>query len=75
MFAVLVIAVTRYLMAGQVAAAFALPLTALLTRSFDWSFALFMGLLVYAAHHKRFVGMLHGEEPKLYISDRMGPRG
>jgi glycerol-3-phosphate acyltransferase PlsY len=71
----LVIAVTRYMMAGQVAAAFTLPLTAIVTRSFDWYFALFMGLMVYAAHHKRFVGMLQGKEPKLYINDRMGPRG
>lgn len=73
--ALLVIAITRYMMAGQVAAAIALPIAAIVTRSFDWSFALFMGLLVYAAHHRRFVGMLHGKEPKLYINDRMGPRG
>lgn len=26
-------------------------------------FALAKGLLVYSAHHKRFVGMLRGEEP------------
>ena len=31
--------------------------------------------VVYAAHHKRFIGMLHGKEPKLYINDRLGPRG
>ena len=73
--ALIVIAITRYMMAGQVAAAFALPLAALATRSFDWSFALFMGLIVYAAHHKRFVGLLQGKEPKLYINDSMGPRG
>jgi acyl phosphate:glycerol-3-phosphate acyltransferase len=73
--ALVVIAITHYMMAGQVAAAAALPLTAIVTRSFDWYFALFMGLIVYAAHHKRFVGMLHGKEPKLYINDRMGPRG
>ena len=41
----------------------------------DWPFALLMGLVVYAAHHKRFVGMLQGKEPELYIDDRMGPRG
>jgi glycerol-3-phosphate acyltransferase PlsY len=71
----LTIAVTRYMMAGQVTAAFTLPATALLLRSPDWPFALFIGLLVYAAHHKRFVGLLRGKEPKLYIDDRMGPRG
>ena len=71
----LTIAVTRYMMAGQVTAAFTLPAAALALRSPDWPFALFMGLLVYAAHHKRFVGLLQGREPKLYIDDRMGPRG
>lgn len=71
----LVIAITRYMMAGQVAAAVTLPVTALLLHSPDWPFMLFMGVLVYAAHHKRFVGMLQGKEPKLYVNDRMGPRG
>lgn len=71
----LTIAVTRYMMAGQVAAAFTLPVAALALRSPDWPFALLMGLLVYAAHHRRFVGLLHGREPKLYFEDRMGPRG
>ncbi|NTU71658.1 MAG: glycerol-3-phosphate acyltransferase [Coriobacteriia bacterium] len=69
------IALTRYMMAGQVAAAATLPLTALVLGSPDWPFALGMGAVVYAAHHKRFVGMLQGREPKLYINDRMGPRG
>jgi acyl phosphate:glycerol-3-phosphate acyltransferase len=73
--AVLAIALTRYLMAGQVAAAFALPTTAILTGSFDWPFALFVGAFVYVAHHRRFVGMLQGKEPRLYVNDRMGPRG
>ena len=73
--ALLIMAVTRYMLAGQVAAAVALPITALMLRSPDWPFALFMGALVYAAHHKRFVGMVQGKEPKLYINDRMGPRG
>lgn len=73
--ALTVIAVTRYMMAGQVAAAFALPVTALALRSPDWPFALLLGLLVYAAHHKRFMGLLRGEEPRFYINDRMGPRG
>jgi acyl phosphate:glycerol-3-phosphate acyltransferase len=73
--ALVVIALTRYMMAGQVAAAFALPVAALVLRSPDWPFALFMGLLVYAAHHRRFVGLLQGKEPKLYVEDRMGPRG
>ena len=72
---VVCIAITRYMMAGQVAAAAALPVVALGTHSLDWPFVTFMALLVYSAHHKRFVGMLHGKEPKLYINDRMGPRG
>ena len=42
---------------------------------FGWPFALLMGVVVYAAHHKRFVGMLKGFEPQFYINDRMGPRG
>jgi glycerol-3-phosphate acyltransferase PlsY len=70
-----VIAITRYMMAGQVAAAITLPATALLLRSPDWPFALLMGIIVYAAHHKRFVGMLRGREPKLYVDDGSGPRG
>jgi glycerol-3-phosphate acyltransferase PlsY len=69
------IAITRYMMAGQVVAAATLPVTALLLRSPDWPFALAMGAVVYAAHHKRFVGLLHGKEPKFYIHDRGGPRG
>ncbi|HEY5506564.1 MAG TPA: glycerol-3-phosphate acyltransferase [Coriobacteriia bacterium] len=72
---VLVIALTRYMMAGQVAAAFTLPVAALLLRSPDWPFALVMGLFVYAAHHKRFMGLLRGEEPKLYLQDGGGPKG
>jgi hypothetical protein len=63
------------MVAGQVAAAAALPATALLLRSPDWPFALFMGVLVYTAHHKRFIGMLQGREPRLYVNDQMGPRG
>jgi len=70
-----VIALTRYMMAGQVAAAATLPVAALVLRSPDWPFALVMGTVVYGAHHKRFVGMLRGDEPKLYVNDRMGPRG
>jgi glycerol-3-phosphate acyltransferase PlsY len=70
-----VIAITRYMMAGQVAAAFTLPVAALLLRSPDWPFALIMGLFVYAAHHKRFMGLLQGREPKLYVDDGSGPRG
>lgn len=70
-----VIAATRYMMAGQVAAAAALPVASVVLNGPDWPFALLMGSVVYAAHHKRFVGMLAGKEPKLYINDRMGPRG
>jgi len=73
--ALLVIAITRYMLAGQVAAACALPVAALALRSPDWPFALLMGGLVYSAHHRRFVGLLQGREPRLYINDRMGPRG
>lgn len=69
------IALTRYMMAGQVAAAWALPVGAIALGSPDWPFALLMGVLVYAAHHKRFIGMLKGREPRLYVNDRMGPRG
>lgn len=69
------IALTRYMMAGQVSAAASLPVGALLLRSPDWMFALVMGAVVVAAHWKRFVGMLRGKEPKLYIHDRMGPTG
>lgn len=73
--ALVMIAVTRYMMAGQVAAAVALPVTALLLRSPDWPFALLVGAVVYLAHHKRFIGLLKGKEPRLYIHDSMGPRG
>lgn len=71
----LVIAITHYMMAGQVAAAVTLPVTAIALGSPDWPFALLMGALVYSAHHKRFVGLLRGKEPKLYINDGSGPRG
>lgn len=70
-----VIAITRYMMAGQVAAAATLPVAAVVLDSPDWPFALLMGVVVYAAHHKRFIGLLRGREPRLYINDRMGPRG
>ena len=70
-----VIALTRYMMAGQVAAALTLPLAALVLHSPDWPFMLLMGALVYSAHHARFVGLLQGREPHLYVNDRMGPRG
>lgn len=71
----LTIAITRYMMAGQVAAALTLPVAAVAFDSPDVGFTILMGVVVYAAHHKRFVGMLRGKEPKLYINDRMGPRG
>lgn len=69
------IALTRYMMAGQVTAAWTLPIAAFLLHSPDIWFATLMGAVVYAAHHKRFVGMLKGKEPRLYVNDRMGPRG
>lgn len=71
----LTIAITKYMMAGQVAAAVTLPVTALLLASPDLIFALMMGAVVYVAHHKRFMGLLQGREPKLYINDGMGPQG
>lgn len=69
------IAITRYMMAGQVIAAATLPVAALVLRSPDWLFALVMGTVVYLAHHKRFMGLLRGHEPRFYIHDRSGPRG
>jgi hypothetical protein len=63
------------MMAGQVAAALTLPITAALLRSPDFAFALVMGAVVYAAHHRRFMGLLKGQEPRFYIHDRSGPRG
>lgn len=71
----LVIAITRYMMAGQVTAAVVLPLYTVITRQPDWPFAVALGLIVYSRHHRRFVGLLRGQEPKMYIEDRMGPRG
>jgi glycerol-3-phosphate acyltransferase PlsY len=70
-----VIALSRYMMAGQVAASATLPIAAWALRSPDWPFALVMGAVVYAAHHRRFMGLLRGEEPRFYIHDRGGPRG
>jgi glycerol-3-phosphate acyltransferase PlsY len=70
-----VIAISRYMMAGQVVASFTVPLAAILLRSPDWIFATVMGLVVYAAHHKRFLGLLAGKEPKFYVNDRQGPTG
>lgn len=70
-----VIALTRYMMAGQVAAALCLPVYVVITGQPDMIFVLLLGGLVYLRHHKRFVGLLRGKEPKLYVEDRMGPRG
>lgn len=70
-----VIAVTRYMMAGQVAAAISLPVYALMTGRPDAVFLILLGGLVYMRHHRRFVGMLQGREPKLYVEDGSGPRG
>lgn len=70
-----VIAVTRYMMAGQVAATLSLPVYVMITGQQDMLFVLLLGGLVYLRHHRRFVGLLKGEEPKLYVEDRMGPRG
>lgn len=69
------IAITRYMMAGQVAAAASLPVAALAFQSADLVFCAAMAAFVIAAHWKRFIGMLRGNEPKLYIHDSQGPRG
>lgn len=69
------IAVTRYMMAGQVAASLSLPLYTLATQQSDAALMCVLGAIVYARHHRRFVGLLKGEEPRLYIHDRQGPRG
>ena len=71
----LVIAATRYMMAGQVAASVALPAWAVSTRQADWLLMVVLGAVVYVRHHRRFVGLLQSKEPKLYIHDRQGPRG
>lgn len=63
---------TRYLMAAQVAAAITLPVAAALLRSPDFPFALAMGVIVYSAHHRRFIGLLHGNEPRLTIPRKQG---
>ena len=70
-----VIVLTRYMMAGQVTAALVLPAYAVLTRQPDWLFTVVLGILVYLRHHRRFMGLLRGEEPRMYTEDRMGPRG
>lgn len=69
------IALTRYMMAGQVAAAISLPVYTVVTRQPDWMFAVVLGALVYVRHHRRFMGLLRGQEPRMYVEDRMGPRG
>jgi len=73
--ALVVIAITRIMMAGQVAASLSLPLFAIVTRQPDWPFVTALGIIVYARHHHRFVGMLKGREPHMYIEDGQGPRG
>ena len=70
-----VIAITRYMMAGQVSAALSLPVYTVITGQPDTLFVLLLGGLVYARHHRRFVGLLKGREPKLYVEDGMGPKG
>lgn len=70
-----VIALTRYMMAGQVAATLSLPLFAIVTGQPDLPFVLLLAGLVYTRHHRRFVGLIRGREPRLYVDDGMGPRG
>ncbi len=69
------IAVTRIMMAGQVAAAVSLPVYAVVSGQTDWPFTLLLGALIYVRHHRRFIGMLQGREPRLYVEDGQGPRG
>jgi acyl phosphate:glycerol-3-phosphate acyltransferase len=69
------IAITRYMMAGQVSAALSLPAYTVVTGQPDTLFVLLLGGLVYVRHHRRFVGLLKGREPKLYVEDGMGPKG
>ncbi|MDY0088173.1 MAG: glycerol-3-phosphate acyltransferase [Coriobacteriia bacterium] len=69
------IALTRYMMAGQVGAALSLPVYALVTAKPDTAFVVILGGLVYLRHHNRFVGLIRGREPRLYIEDNSGPRG
>jgi glycerol-3-phosphate acyltransferase PlsY len=70
-----VIALTRYMMAAQVAAAVSLPLYTIATRQPDWPLMTVLGAVVYLRHHRRFIGLLKGEEPRSYVHDRQGPRG
>jgi len=65
--ACLVILLTRYRLAGQVAAAAALPLASWVLSSPDWPFTVLMSVLVYLGHHKEFVGLLRGREHKLRV--------
>jgi glycerol-3-phosphate acyltransferase PlsY len=70
------IALTRYSMAGQVGGTLAVPLYAILARRPDWPLTVLLAAIVYVRHHSRFVGMLGGREPKVYIREvRGGPRG
>jgi glycerol-3-phosphate acyltransferase PlsY len=70
-----VIAATRIMMAGQVAAAVSLPVYAVVAGRPDWPFTALLGAAVYVRHHRRFIGMIAGREPKLYVEDGQGPRG
>jgi acyl phosphate:glycerol-3-phosphate acyltransferase len=73
--ALALIALTRYSMAGQVGGTVAVPLFAVAASRPDWPLMVLLAAIVYSRHHRRFAGMLRGEEPKLYIHDRQGPRG
>ena len=70
-----VIALTRYMMAGQVSAALALPIYAAGSGQPDALFVVVLAGMVYLRHHRRFLGLLRGREPKLYVDDGMGPSG
>ena len=71
-----VIAITRYMMAGQVAAAVALPVAALALDSPDWPFALAHGGVRLRGSPQAIRRHAAGARSrKLYVDDRMGPRG
>lgn len=69
------LAITRIMLVGQVAAAVALPASAVLMRSPDVLFAVVLSAVVVIAHARRLGGLARGEEPRMYIDDSGGPRG
>lgn len=70
-----VLALTRIMLVGQVAAAVALPASAALLHSPDLLFITLLSAVVVMAHMRRLRGLTRGEEPRMYIDDSDGPRG